>query len=221
MRGYLCEREANTLSFPQPYPPYPPPANTDTSATGGYLLPAAPTPLPGELTLEQFLQTVFVGISGLPGDLVRPKWQIEPPKQPDVYVNWLAIGLNEDNADTFAYNSVNSGGMNVFQRMEALSVQCSFYGPNSLDYARATRDGFQIGQNREALQSASMDFVSTSGLTRAPDIVNERWVDRWEMVVSLRAEILRVYPILNLVSVTGTLNVLGGSLKTVALNVEG
>lgn len=185
--------------------------NTNTSASGGYLDPSPSSPFPGNLTFEQFLQTVFVGVSELPGDLVRPKWQINPPKQPDIYVNWLAIGLSEEDADTFAYNSTDTSNNNVFMRMEAITVQCSFFGPDALKYGRLVRDGFQIGQNREALQSAKMDFVSTSKMVRAPDLVNERWVDRWEMSVYLRAEALRTYPILIFLSANGNLYSLGNS----------
>jgi hypothetical protein len=194
--------------------------NTNNSSTGGYLPQAPLASLPGSLTLQEFLQTVLVGISGLPGELVRPKWQIDPPKQPDIYIDWIAFGLSEDESDTFAYDSVNSSGANVFQRMDALTLNCSFYGPNGFSIAQSTRDGFQIGQNREALQSAKMDFVSTGKMTRAPDIVNERWVDRWEMAISLRAEILRSYSILNLVSMNGTLYTQGSTMNAIALNVE-
>jgi hypothetical protein len=182
--------------------------NTNTSATGGYLQPAAGAPLPGDLTLQQFLQTVLVGVSGLLPALVRPQWQVDAPKQPDIYVNWMSFGLTEDDADTFSYNSLDSSNNNVFMRMEALTLQCSFYGPDSLEWGKTTRDGFQIGQNREALQSAGMDFVATSKMTRAPDLVNERWMDRWMMSVMLRREILRVYPILTFLSVNGTISTL-------------
>lgn len=196
--------------------------NSNTSATGGYLLPAVPCGLPGGLTLEEFIQTVLVGVSGLPADLVRPKYQINPPKQPDIGTNWLAYGILEDDADPFAYNDIRPDQSNVFQRMENLPVGCSFYGTHALEYAKLLRDGFQIGQNREALQAAKMDFVSTSKATRAPDIVNERWLDRWEMVVNLRAEIIRTYPILTFLSFNGQLDVLqSGGVKTIALNAEG
>jgi hypothetical protein len=193
--------------------------NTNTSATGGYLQPSPSTSLPGGLTFEEFLQQVLVGVSSLPGDLVREAWQVNPPKQPDIYTDWLKFALTEDDADTFAYNSLDSNNNNVFMRMEALTVQCTFYGPKALHYAKLVRDGFQIGQNREVLQSAKMDFVSTSKATRAPDLVNERWVSRWEMSISLRREILRVYPILNVLSVNGTLYTLQSSgVKTIPIN---
>lgn len=194
---------------------------SNTSATGGYLLPAADAPLPGNLTFEQFLQTVLVGVSGLPGDLVRPKWQIQPPAQPDITVDWLAFGLAEDDADTFAYNDTDSAGNNVFQRMEALTLQCTFYGPNSLTFMKLVRDGFQIPQNMEALESADMVFAYTGKATRVPDLVNERWVDRWEMSVVLRREVLRVYPILTFLTGAGTLNVNNSNgEKSIAITVS-
>jgi hypothetical protein len=194
---------------------------SNTSASGGYLLPQQQASPFGNLTFEQFLQTVLVGISGLPGDLVIPRWQTDEPTQPDIHVNWLSFALTEDDSDTNAYVGIDSNGNNQFMRMEALTLQTTFYGPQSLEYAKALRDGFQIKQNLEALGKANMGFVNTSRMTRVPDLVNERWVDRWEMSVYLRREILRVYPILTFLSGSGSLiaNVSSGT-KTVEIAIE-
>lgn len=194
---------------------------SNTSATGGFLSSNGIPALPGNLSLEQFLQTIFVGLSGLSGDLVRPKWQMDPPKQPDITVDWLGFALMENDADFNAYVGIDQSGNNVFQRMEALTVQCSFYGPNALSYLQTVRDGFQIKQNLEALESAKMGYVSTSKAVRVPDLVNERWMQRWEMSVSLRREILRVYPILTFLTGAGTLNSnVSSGEKSVAITVN-
>ena len=196
------------------------PTNSNNSASGGYLLPTAPAPAPGGLTFAQFVQQVFVGLSGLDPTLVRDRWQINPPKQPDITVDWLSIGLTEDNADQNAYVNIKPDGSTVMQRMSELNMQCSFYGPNALLYGKLVRDGFQIGQNLEALQSGGMNFKSATSLVRAPDIVNERWCNRWIMTVYLRQQTLRVYPILSLLSASGTLNEnVSSGLKSVPISV--
>lgn len=193
----------------------------NNSATGGYLLPQPQLSNFGTQTFEQFLQQVFVGVSGLSGDLVRPRWQAKPPKQPDGDVNWFSIGLVEDDSDTNAYVGIDDDGNTQLMRMEDLPVECMFYGPNSLDVGKVVRDGFQIKQNLEVLQASNMNFVSTSRMVRTPDFVNEVWIDRWAMTVYMRREILRVYPILTLVSGSGQLiaNVSSGT-KTVDIDVE-
>lgn len=304
---------------------------TNTSATGGYLLPDPQGPLPANLTFKQFLQTVFVGVSGLDPTLVRPRWQPNPPKQPDIFVNWLAIGISQSSPDANAYVGVipltyatgfiellcnpkagdtvivngttitfvsvltsgnqvligasssstaihlntfltasaisgllqatysvlsnvvtmisRAGGEignaytlsspsreilvsgptltggktngNTMQRHEDLEVQCAFYGPDSEEYAGIVRDGFQVPQNLEALRSAHMGFVNTSPALHVPDLVNERWVDRFEMGIFFRREILRSYSILSLVSVSGLIEAsLGNEIKTVVWSVN-
>lgn len=198
------------------------PTNSDTSATGGYILPSAPGALPGGLTFEEFLQTVFVGVSGLPGDMVRPAWQISPPKQPDAYTNWMKLAVTEIDAD---YNSYTQGvlqdGSNQTMRMEQFIVQCSFYGPQASEYMKLVRDNFQVKQNLEALQGAYMNFVATGKATHVPDLVNELWINRWEMSVTMRREIIRVYPILTFVSGSGSLiaNTAAGT-KTIQIPIS-
>lgn len=299
------------------------------SSTGGYLQPTPVIPqMPGGLSLRQFLQTVFVGISGLPPELVRPRWQKNPPKQPDIDTNWMAFGIQDDapdanaflgmtgptfasgwvrlkfnptpgvvitlngaaiefvaaspmsgqvligetvyettanlatylknslnplllaakysssyaeigivavldgvagNAFTLATNSPGSvllsastltgGALTSYQsqRHSDIEVMCSFYGPDAYDYAGVVRDGLQLPQNAEALRSVSMAFVSSGRATQVPDLVNERWVERFEMSVQLRREVIRTYPILTIVSVSGVLQaVVGEELKSVA-----
>lgn len=182
-----------------------------TSATGGYLTPSSTSGLPGGLTLGQFLQTVLVGISGLDGPLVRPKWQAAPPKQPDLAVNWMAFGVVSVTPDANIYTSLGEDNVNRTQRHETLELQCAFYGPEALNYASLLRDGFSIQQNLEALRAANMGFVSTGPALHIPDLVNERFIDRIEMGVTLRREIRRVYAILSFVSASGRIHTVLGT----------
>ncbi len=171
-----------------------------------YILPTHTTPLPRGLNLTQFIQTVMVGVSGLPGILVRPKWQVDPPKQPDIGVNWMAIGIETLTPDANGYVGVNEDEATVSQRHEAIDVSCHIYGPDALENADLIRDGFQVPPNLEALRSADMGFVETSTARHLPDLVNQRWINRYIMNVILRREVRRVYPILTFLSARGTIH---------------
>ncbi len=181
--------------------------------------PQFPT-LPGSVNFTDFLQAVFTGISGIDGKLVRPDWQPAPPKMPDIDVNWLAIGLEDADPDANAYvGSVVAAGpviVNVTQRMEKLAIKARFYGPQAYELMGLTRDGFQIPSNLIALTQAGMGFVGTSKGHRVPELINERWFDSWEMGVYMNRQILRSYPILTFLSVSGSIQAVldSGNLKT-------
>jgi len=179
---------------------------SNTSATGGYLQPISSQPIPGGLTLEQFIQSVIVGITGYAGALVRPKFQESPPKQPAVNTDWIAFAIVGVDPDANAYVDLDKDGNNVLARMEKLEIQVAFYGPNSQENAAVFRDGFQIQQNLEAMRLANMGFNGISRAIRGPDLLNQRWVNRWETVLTLVRTVQRVYPVLSFASAVGSIH---------------
>jgi len=176
-----------------------------------YILPASTEALPGEITLTQFIQTILTGISGLPGPMVRPKWQVEPPKNPpSITTNWIAFGIDisSPDANSYVWSNSGEGGLSVSsQRHEAVDIGCSIYGPEALEYFGLLRDGFQVPQNLQALTAANMGFVEILPGRKIPDLVNERFYNRVETSIILRREVLRSYSVPTVLSSTGVIHV--------------
>lgn len=174
---------------------------TNTSATGGYLL-GVEAALPGGLNVVDFLQAVISGITGIGGDLVRPRWQIDPPKIPDISVDWCAFGITNQKGDANAYFQMEVSDA-YLSRHEELDIFCIFYGPNAHSNAGALRDGLQLSQNREKLYLAAMGFVDSSDITSAPEKINERWFNRADMTIKITRQIIRTYQVLSFLSANG------------------
>jgi hypothetical protein len=176
------------------------------SNIAGYLTPTSSQGQPGGLSLEDFIQTIIVGISGYAGTVVRPKFQQNPPKQPSINTDWIAFAIQNVIPDANAYTWLNDQNIDQLTRMEKLEIQIAYYGPNSLENISVLRDGFQIQQNLEAMRAAGMGFNGLTQAIRGPDLLNERWVNRWEMTLTLVRQVLRVYPVLSFASAAGSIH---------------
>jgi hypothetical protein len=182
---------------------------SNNSQAPGYLSPGVTTALPRQFTLDQFLQGILVGLSELSGSFVRPKFQQQPPLNPDINVNWISFGVSRSVPDSFAFTGFDSENNYQYQMQETLEVAVGFHGPNALDTAYLVRDGFQIPQNLQALEAGLMGYTGVSSALRVPELVNERWFDRYEMTIFLRRETQRTYPVVNILSANGTIYSLG------------
>ncbi|TDV39531.1 hypothetical protein C7405_101650 [Paraburkholderia caballeronis] len=172
------------------------------SSTGGYLAPAVDAPPDEDDALDDLVHDLIVGVTALPSDLVRPRWQPVVAKQPEPSANWCAFGIAEQRPDAspaIQHDGADEGG-DTYIRHEEFSVACTFYGPAAKGYAQRLADGLAIPQNREALGANDMAFISVSEIRAAPDLVNQQWIRRYDMTVTLRRKIVRAYAVLNIMS---------------------
>lgn len=168
-----------------------------TSATGGYLTPT--TSVVNDNALDLIFQAAVVGITGLPGDMVRPRWQATPPVQPERDVNWCAVGVIDVVADANAA-FVDGDTSSQLQRHETMTVLASFYGPQSSGYRQRLRDGLAVKQNQDALKAQGIAFCYADGETIAPALVNNTWRRRHDIRLVFRRNARRSYEILSILS---------------------
>jgi hypothetical protein len=184
------------------------------SRTAGYLAPNDPLPpgppLGGPLTgdtWEDFIHDLVAGITGLDNTLVRPRWQEEPPLRPDISVNWVAFGImstTTDFAPVFIHIDDGADGYDALQQMEEDTILCSFYGPDNEKYCSYLQRGLWVDQNHAIMRTNAVGLVSVGGMTRAADLIKERWWPRSDVEFVVRREIRYDYKVLNLLQSKGT-----------------
>lgn len=171
----------------------------NTSSNAGYLTPlTSPTTQVG---IEDALHDIVCGITGLGATLVRPRWQPEPPKQPERAVNWCSIGILDRQPQGFpAVTHDGTGrGKDTVTTWETLDVIASFYGPNGQDLAVLLRDGLYVEQNRVGLRTAGLALGEVGRMTNVPELINGTWVPRVDLALVIRSEARREFGVLNIV----------------------
>lgn len=180
----------------------------NTSATGGELLPDSVSVPVSDLDLDLVLQPVVSGITGLAGEMVRPRWQPTQPRMPEIGTDWCAIGVIDIQPDDnpAVMHDPSGEGHDDLIRHETLTVLASFYGPHAARLAAVLRDGLYVAQNRNPLDAAGIGLVSTDSIRMVPALVNEQWQRRADISITLRRIVRRAYPVLNVLSASGELD---------------
>lgn len=178
------------------------------SSTGGYLVPTSTGSDLNDIALATFLQGVVVGITGLPGNMVRPRYQLEPPNVPDLGINWAAISRGTAKRDPFAaVIHIGAGdGDDLVVRNRTVEVLCSFYGPAAETNGELLAMGMEVAQNREAMRAAGFALVGGVGdAVIAPAQIKGKWTYRVDIGFTVRQQQQYTYPILNLEAIQATL----------------
>jgi hypothetical protein len=173
------------------------------STAGGYILPAGAPPV-DDAELDTVLQKYVVGVTGLLGMYVRPRWQQTVPKQPAPDVNWCAIGVSETDRDPVAavIHSGDGDGNDTLYRNEVMHILASFYGPGAKGCATLFADGIQIPQNQEVIAKSGLAFVDSDRIISAPELVSQQWIKRYDITLRLRRQVLRTYAVQNVETAT-------------------
>lgn len=170
----------------------------NTSATGGTLAPTPPLPLDDE-ALDAVFQALVANVTGLSGDLVRPRWQPTVPKQPEPNTNWCAIGVPEvvqDDGPWLVYDEARN--QETYWDHETLSVLATFYGPNAQSFARLLRAGLNVPQNTEELLPYAIRYLSCGPIRAMNELMNQQWVRRQDIALQFRRKVVMTFEIQNI-----------------------
>ena len=192
--------------------------SVNDSSTGGPLAPSSPPPA-DDLDLDVILQVVISGLTGLPRDLVLPRWQPTQPRVPDVGETWCAVGVTEEvpfDTPALIHNGAGDGS-SVLRGTSRLEVLASFYGPKSNGYARLVADMLWVGQNREFMFRNGLFLRDIGTLRRVPDISGTQARRRTDLPITLTRVYDRTLPILNVRQAVGTITAAdtGGTISPV------
>ncbi|OKP02609.1 phage neck terminator protein [Xenorhabdus eapokensis] len=168
----------------------------NTSEQAGWLTPDNEPVYDEELDrrLSQWLR----GISGLPNGMVRPRWTPVPIAQPPANADWCGFGIVELPADDNPAYASQTDEHGELWRHEEFECSASFYGPRSQWYASRFRDGVSLSQNNAELNQLGLSVVKHSRITSFPELINNQWVRRYDITVTLRRKSVRRYGVKSL-----------------------
>jgi|SRR5579872_2644308 len=177
----------------------------------GYVTPVQTNGELNDVLLAQFLQQLVVGLTSMTGTLVFPRWQLNPPNQPDATQDWAAIGCLKRPRDVFAA-VIHSTDLNDFfnstdmvYRNQILEILCSFYGPNAEKNSELFAMGLSLAQNREAMRLNGFGLVEVGESLIVPALIKEQWIMGIDVSFRLRRQQAYQYPVPNLKGAQGTI----------------
>lgn len=174
------------------------------SRSPGYLGPS-PTETMVQVDWENFLQATVAGITGLPGTLVRPRWQPNPPPTPDVATDWAAAGIVRISANFSPYHQhhgeqLAGPGYDLLSRQEQCIYRVSFYGPHAGDLCAILRDGLFIDQNRQFWRENAVGLVEAERIEHVPELFRQQWRDCYNLEIVINREVRRLYNVRSLLA---------------------
>jgi hypothetical protein len=171
----------------------------NNSSTAGFLAPVT-APVEGD-SLEDLFHDTIAGVTGIAPDLVRPRWQPEPPNQPDFDADWVAFGIVTTKSDTFTFTGHDPTiPADIVERDEVLTILHSFYGPNGQALMNRFSNGIQVEQNRVLLSDAGIKLVEFQEVGQIPALLKDIWVRRFDCRLIYRRRLRYSYAVLNVVA---------------------
>lgn len=157
--------------------------------------------------LADLIQQVVVGITGLPGNMVRPRWQPDAPNTPDVSLDWVAFGTASLAPQWNAYQYYDKVLDTYFvEGTQVVECLFSFYGPNHSRHREEFLDGLQLDMNLQQLVDNQIKFMSFASPVQVPALFKNQYRLRSDVKVFFNRWVKRAYPVGYYSSASGSID---------------
>lgn len=158
------------------------------------------------------LRAHVAGLTGIDLKNVIRAWQDEPPTSPKLSSDWASVGLvshAQEGTPWLKRKPTADGGLgrSDVTTWESLRFVVSFFGSNAFANAEAFLLGAQVPQNDHALKRYGLRLnLDALEIQRTTDLFGGRWVQRFDVKVTLRRAKTSTLGVRNLASADFTLH---------------
>lgn len=171
---------------------------SNDSTTRGYLTPAAGGPAYDE-ALEREISRWIRGVTGLPAKAVFPRWTDPQPSIPKNGNTWCAFGITTVPLPGMPANIQVDENTSDQWAWESVTVILCFYGPQGASTATTFRAGLFVEQNNTELNRSGLTFNDAGTIYNLPELINNQWVRRYDVTVTLTRKTIRTYNVKSIV----------------------
>lgn len=171
---------------------------SNDSTTPGYLTPVGDMPK-YDKELEREISRWIRGVSGLPVEVVFPRWTDPQRKIPKNDTTWCDFGITTIPQPLSQADVQISDAESQQWTWEKVTVICCFYGPDGGSTASTFRSGIFVEQNNAELNRTGLSLVEAGTIYNLPELINNQWVRRYDLTVTLNRKNVRTYNIKSIV----------------------
>lgn len=140
---------------------------------------------PYNFNIYYLVHDYIVGLTGLDNTLVRPMYQPNPPTIPAFGTDWIGVDIKTIDMNGSSYQTLNKDDILTLRRDVTFDVSLAVYGTNALKIATLIRSGMELTYNTEIFRQYNIAFGSHGKVIRAPELHNQRWLERYNLGFTL------------------------------------
>jgi hypothetical protein len=168
---------------------------SNDSTAPGYLTPVGAEPYYDQ-ELERQISRWICGVTELKESQVYPRWTDPQSSIPKNGTTWAAFGITTMPRENMTAEIQVSDEQSEQWTWEQVIVLACFYGPQGAAMAARFRDGLFVEQNNTTLRTTTgLSLVDNGQIYNLPELINNQWVRRYDITVTLQRKNIRNFNI--------------------------